>query len=337
MAAASVTFAGTDALTPAPQLQFAWRLDSGAWAPFSPATRVDLAGLADGAHRFEVKARDLAGNEDPTAAARDFTVRLDQLRVVITEPAAGATITAGFLIVRGVVSAAGTAAVDVNGILAQVQGTTFAALIPVTEATTSVTATAVAGASTASAAVPISVAPSTAPPMVLIARPAMGVAPLTVTFSVLGAPSGTTVSVDADGDGIGDELTFTYTRPGLYVATAAAGATTASAIVEVLDRAVLDAALQGTWGVMKDALRAGNVEQALQSVVATDRDDYRVLFDALMVPLASIDTVLRDIALVGVGEKRVEYQMLRVDNGVRLSYFVLFVQDVDGVWRLKFF
>ena len=173
--------------------------------------------------------------------------------------------------------------------------------------------------------------------MVLIARPTMGIAPLTVTFSVLGVPSGTTVSVDADGDGVGDGLTFTYTRPGLYVATAVAGATTASAIVQVLDRAALDATLQATWGVMKDALRTGNVEQALRSIVATDRDDYRALFNALMVPLTSIDTVLRDIALVAVGEKRVEYQMLRVDNGVRLSYFVLFVQDVDGVWRLKFF
>ena len=29
--------------------------------------------------------------------------------------------------------------------------------------------------------------------------------------------------------------------------------------------------------------------------------------------------------------------MLRVDNGIRLSYYVLFVRDQDGIWRLKFF
>ena len=36
-------------------------------------------------------------------------------------------------------------------------------------------------------------------------------------------------------------------------------------------------------------------------------------------------------------ENRAEYQMVRMDNGEATSYFVLFVRDVDGVWRLKFF
>ena len=29
--------------------------------------------------------------------------------------------------------------------------------------------------------------------------------------------------------------------------------------------------------------------------------------------------------------------MLRVDNGVTMSYLVLFTRDADGVWRLRFF
>jgi YD repeat-containing protein len=68
-------FTGTDNLTPVGSLVFAWRLDGGTYSPFSAATTADLSGLTAGAHTFEVKARDLAGNEDPTPASRAFSVR----------------------------------------------------------------------------------------------------------------------------------------------------------------------------------------------------------------------------------------------------------------------
>ena len=68
-------FTGTDNLTLTATLLFAWRLDGGAWTLFGPATTATLTGLTEGAHTFEVKALDLAGNEDPTPAAVSFTVR----------------------------------------------------------------------------------------------------------------------------------------------------------------------------------------------------------------------------------------------------------------------
>src|SRR5207247_7915149 len=62
----SVTFAftGTDNLTPTTNLAFAWRLDGSAFTSFGFATTTTLGGLAEGRHTFEVKTRDLAGNED---------------------------------------------------------------------------------------------------------------------------------------------------------------------------------------------------------------------------------------------------------------------------------
>jgi RHS repeat-associated protein len=71
----SVTFTGTDNLTPVGSLVFAWRLDGGTYSAFSAATTANLTGLTAGAHTFEVKARDLAGNEDATPASRAFSVR----------------------------------------------------------------------------------------------------------------------------------------------------------------------------------------------------------------------------------------------------------------------
>ena len=51
---------------------FECRVDAGAWASCSSAHTT--ASLADGAHSFEVRATDPAGNVDPTPASRSFTV-----------------------------------------------------------------------------------------------------------------------------------------------------------------------------------------------------------------------------------------------------------------------
>ena len=51
---------------------FECRIDAGAWG--SCSTPETTASLTDGAHTFEVRATDLAGNVDPTPASRSFTV-----------------------------------------------------------------------------------------------------------------------------------------------------------------------------------------------------------------------------------------------------------------------
>lgn len=68
------TFAGTDNLSPAAALVFAWRVDGGAWNTFGSLTSAIVTGLSDGWHVFEVKARDEAGNEEPAPPARHFLV-----------------------------------------------------------------------------------------------------------------------------------------------------------------------------------------------------------------------------------------------------------------------
>ncbi len=68
---------------------FECRLDSGAWAACtSPRT---TAALADGAHSFDVRATDQAGNVDPTPASRSFTVDATAPETTITSGPSGAT------------------------------------------------------------------------------------------------------------------------------------------------------------------------------------------------------------------------------------------------------
>ena len=70
---ATFSFSGSDNQTAGPSLVFSWRLDSGPWSPFSADTSATFSGLAESPHVFAVKARDLAGNEDPTPASRTAT------------------------------------------------------------------------------------------------------------------------------------------------------------------------------------------------------------------------------------------------------------------------
>ena len=55
-------------------LQYAHRLDGGEWSPYGGNMIRSFEDLDVGTHLFEVKARDLAFNEDPTPAVKSFSV-----------------------------------------------------------------------------------------------------------------------------------------------------------------------------------------------------------------------------------------------------------------------
>ena len=61
--AATFTFSASES-----GCEFSYRLDGGVWSGYSPATSRSYTGLSDGSHTFEVKAKDVAGNEDATPA-----------------------------------------------------------------------------------------------------------------------------------------------------------------------------------------------------------------------------------------------------------------------------
>jgi hypothetical protein len=89
---AAICWSGSDSQTLPEGLRYSWMLDSGAWGSYSSNTCADLSSLSEGLHTFEVKAKDVAGNEDPTPAQCQFTVDLLGPSVSITSPAHGATV-----------------------------------------------------------------------------------------------------------------------------------------------------------------------------------------------------------------------------------------------------
>ena len=67
------TFSGNDNLTPANSLTFSYRVDNGNWSAFAGYTKLTVTNIPPGAHTFEVRARDSAGNVDNSPASRTFS------------------------------------------------------------------------------------------------------------------------------------------------------------------------------------------------------------------------------------------------------------------------
>jgi len=347
---APFTFTGADNLTPVGSLQFAWRLDGGAWSAFALDTTATLTGLAPGNHLFEVKARDLAGNES-LAAQRSFTV--SALRVTITDPGDGSRMSPGLVLVRGIVDAGGVeVGVTVNGFPGVVLGGAFAGLVPVTSATGTLVAvaTTIDGAS-ASQSVGIIVS-GTTQAIELLATPAIGIAPLTVSLTLSGGGAGE-VSLDVDGDGVVDfsgamsgGRTFTYIRPGMYFPTASltdvqGNSIVVRSIILVYDRAAIDVVLKAKWNGMKSALIRNDVEAALAYFTEEQRGRYRTLFTALSAQIAQIARDMQDIDIVYLVENQAKYRLRRIElyggQLLTFSYYVYFVQDGSGFWSVEGF
>ena len=346
---AAFTFTGTDDVTAPDGLRFAWRLDGRPFSEFSDARTATVTDLLDGAHTFEVVARDRAGNIDPTPATRTFAV--SRSRLTLIEPEPGAIVPAGSRLVRGAVVTGGQeVAVTINGIAAAVHGGTFAALVPLTPGTNrlQIVATTAAGI-VASQDVPVTVMTAPEAPLLLVTSPPSGVAPLTVSFTLLGAPGSATIQADFDGNGTIEfagqnlaEQVFIYAQPGLYlpvvsVTDAQGQRTIVPGVIQVFDRAGLDALLQAKWTSLRDALRRGDIAQALTQISERSRSRYQQAFTVLTPDLPTVDTILTDVRFVRARGLEAIFEMSRTDAGILKSFEVRFHVDADGFWRVRSF
>lgn len=341
------TFAGSDALTPAESLTFAWRLDDGPFTPFSPDTSVTLEQLPEGPHRLEVKARDRAGNEDPTPASRTFTV--GGLRVTIVEPLDGSTVPAGLLLVRGTVETGGQeVGVAIEGTVAAVEGTTFVAEVPVAPGVTALTATATSTLSgaTASDTVALTVSPVSTPAPGLSAAPATGVAPLRVRFSLLGLTP-PAVTLDLEGDGTVDftassldDHDFTYQHPGLYfprvvVTDGQGGQTTLTTVVHVEAPAAVTARFRALWAGFKDRVAAGDVPGATRLLLPPLAQRMEVVLQELGPDAGAVAGALGDLEVLEQSSDLAEAVVLQQEDGRASLYFIYFRRDSRGRWLIE--
>jgi hypothetical protein len=271
----------------------------------------------------------------------------------ITRPADGGVVTGPDVLVEGTLPASfgPDVGVTVNGERAHVAGGRFAAVVPLEPGPASLTATArnAAGVTLDDDTVAVTVQQGPAESMVrLRASPAGGTAPLSVELKLISLVAVGQIEVDLEGDGTVDfqgptleGLRFTYAQPGLYLTratvTGSGGAHAATTLVQVDDQAALESLLQARWRALRDALRAGDVDAALQQVASGSRARYRAAFEALASELPQIDAILGAITFVRARGPEAVFEMQRTDAGVLKSFAVRFVVDDDGVWRVGSF
>jgi hypothetical protein len=82
----TIDYTGTDDVSPAGSLEFSYSVDGGSWSEWTTDMFASITGLSDWPHIFEVKARDAAGNEDPTPAMASFTVDTTPPVLTLNQP-----------------------------------------------------------------------------------------------------------------------------------------------------------------------------------------------------------------------------------------------------------
>jgi hypothetical protein len=130
---------------------------------------------------------------------------------------------------------------------------------------------------------------------------------------------------------------------GMYYVTAevvhgAAVYTDTIAMVGV-DAAEIDLLLKQKWSDMKTALRSGDIELALQYHHTRSHEGYRAIYTALGGDLPTLAGQMEDISRIYCIDGTAKYRIRQthdVDGQlVPITYYVYFVRDDDGLWRIQ--
>ena len=346
---ATLTFRGTDNLTPTTSLQFAWRLDDGPPSAYSTDTTVTLTTLAPGRHLFEVRARDLAGNEDATPAQWTFNVGGPSVSISITAPASGAVVPANLVLVSGTVEAGDEVGVSVNGRPALVHGGQWAVEIPTAAGDQLITAVArLTSGEEGTASVSV-IGTDAVPVVALRAEPSSGVAPLQVTWRLASRAPRPLVRFELDslGDGVFttpgpalDGTQSTYLSAGLRLPTVRATddhgtVYVATTIVQVDEPRAALARFQSLWASFRARLQAGDQAGALTHLSPALRSRFETILQRLAPDLPTIAAALGPIHLIDQVDNLAEAALVQTESGAPMLHFIYFRRDHRGQWLIQ--
>jgi len=283
-----------------------------------------------------------------------ISVVSNPIQISITSPTDGSQINRSTVLVQGTVSApSGEVGVVVNGVLAQVHSNQFAAShVPLVIGANTITATATEfDGNNRSTSVTVT-ANELSNPVELSVNPESGVAPLAVEFSIrpnVNVPI-TNFALDADGDGTADftsttlpnSIPFTYTQPGLYLATATitdnqGNQYTDTIAINVLSLQELDTRLKGRWDGIKGTLMNKDIDSAVRHIEERAKPKYQQLFQQFGDHLPAVAGSLPALQLIRIGGEVAEYYVIQLENGVEKAHFIYFARDANGIWRLQAF
>jgi len=321
--------------------------------------QLDTMLLTTGTHTVTARAFDTAGNQGE--ASMNVMIQ-PNLNLEITSPGAGATVNKARAIVKGRIIRNNDkeTGIVINGMLAQVNGNDFAAIVPLQAGANSITATATnTDGMTASTTITI----NTDTPEELLrltVNPTSGImtkqgtsTSFDTNFEVAAYLPNPIASYawDTNGDTISEQtgttlITAKYTTPGLYFPTVKVTDTmgniyTETTIVNVLDRDKLDAILQAKWAGMKMALVNNDIEGAVGYFHIDSKQLYNDVFSAIGRQLQPLVDKMQAIQLINMQNCLAKYRITKDemygDQSMMVTYYIYFIVDGNGIWRIAKF
>ena len=323
-------------------------------------------GLAGGTtYYYVVTAINTSGSESGYSAEVSATTPSPTLPISITSPANGTNVNASSVIITGTVDATLNeigVVIEVNGpdgiesVPAHVNRNSFSAMVPLQAETNVITAVAVnPGGAYGEASITVD-ASIPSQDVLLIANPESGVPDSTTgLFSVtLRVETTLTNPVsqyrwDLDGNGVIDQVGATLTKVtaqyqavGIYYPTVSVTDTkgntyTAATIVNVLSRDELDALLKSKWEGMKTALINGDIEGAIGYFAESSQERYRGIFNAVQSQLSDMVAGMNTIQFIHADNGIAKFRIRRQEAAGEITYYIFFVMDQDGIWRIQQF
>jgi hypothetical protein len=239
--------------------------------------------------------------------------------------------------------------VTVNGIVALVHGTLWAALVPLPAGDGTITATATARSGTEATATITLTAVGPPPTVILRAEPGSGVAPLAITWRVLSTSPRPLVQFELDPTGSGafgppapalDGTPFVFPDAGLLfpvvrVTDDHGNVHVARTLVQVDDAQATTARFGQLWAGFKGRLIAADPRGALDYLTPGLQPRFAPLFQQLGAELPAVAASLGDLHLIDAVEHLAEAAILRVEDGAPFLYFVYFRRDNRGRWLIQ--
>lgn len=276
----------------------------------------------------------------------------NSITLTIDSPLNGASINRPDAMVTGTVTNAAEyeTGVTVNGVAAIVYGNQFVANhVPLQEGSNAITVTATdVNGTTATASVSVN-AVTTGNYIRLTSDTASGVAPLDATLRVDGTFSISSSTLSATGpaqpeiiSSSADKYQVRMTPEGIYYFTASVTGPDGNPYQDTVaimaaNKDQMDVMLKGKWDGMRSALAIGDINIAISFFETSSQETYRTQFTALQPVLGAISNEMGQINLVKIEDARAEYEIITTRNGVTYSFYLLFVKDRNGLWKIKQF
>ena len=284
------------------------------------------------------------------SASLTFTVKLP-LEIKITSPMDGETINKAKIIVKGTIkSDTRDVGIKVNGILAEAFGNEWIAnYVPLTIGTNTITAVATDSYGNTDTKAITVYTNNITQQVELSANITSGIAPLQVFFSTSTSFTPVSYRMDFEGDGIidytgttFDNISYTYTTEGILYPTITVtdnqwNTYSDTIAITILSKAEIDTLLKGKWEGMKGPLAEKDIEKAVVYFLGTSQERYRYIFTSLLNLLPDIVANMQAIEMVSVENGVAEYRIKILEDVGEVTYYIYFVLDENGLWKIQQF